>query len=67
MEHPDPEISTKKLGLPPVNNLIPKDFSILEADPTYSSSPHLLQQWDDTDLWYKKDDKFNRPKAIAQL
>lgn len=27
----------------------------------------MLQQWNDTDLWYKKDDKFERPKAIVNL
>lgn len=67
MTNPDPVITDKLLGLPPVNNLIPEDFSILEPNETYSSSAHLLQQWDDTDLWYKKDDRFEMPKAIVQL
>jgi len=65
MTLPDPEVSDKQLGLPPVNNLIPEDFEILEPNDVYSSSAHLLHQWDDTDLWYKKDDKFGRPKAIV--
>jgi secreted Zn-dependent insulinase-like peptidase len=27
----------------------------------------LLKQWENTDLWYKKDDKFLRPKAEVNL
>jgi secreted Zn-dependent insulinase-like peptidase len=26
-----------------------------------------LKQWEDTDLWYKKDDKFEKPKAYINM
>ena len=60
-------MNKKKLGLPPANNLIPKNFDILEKNELYSVKPTLLKQWEDTDLWYKKDDKFERPKAIVSM
>lgn len=53
-----------KLDLPPVNKMLPKNFNVLKADARISLKPTLLQQWDDTDLWGKKDDTFNKPKAI---
>lgn len=46
---------------------MPKVFDILPKNEDYSSKPVLLKQWNDSDLWYKKDDKFNRPKAIINL
>jgi secreted Zn-dependent insulinase-like peptidase len=55
------------MGLPPKNNLIPKDLSILPEDPLYSDDPQLLKKWGDSELWYKKDDKFKMPKGIVQL
>ena len=64
---PHPELNTKKLDLPPPNNLIPKKYDVLDANEEYSAAPQLLKQWDDTDLWYKKDDKFGRPKAQVAL
>ena len=27
----------------------------------------MIKKWEDTDLWYKKDDKFNMPKAIINM
>jgi len=27
----------------------------------------LIKKWDDTHLWYKKDDEFERPKAIVSM
>jgi secreted Zn-dependent insulinase-like peptidase len=53
--------------LPEKNIMIPKNFQILEADEKYSNKPILLQQWIETDLWYKKDDKYQRPKAIVEM
>lgn len=64
---PASEIKSKKLDLPPANTLIPKNFTVLEKDEEHSKKPMLLKQWDDTDLWYKKDDKFLRPKAIVAM
>ena len=58
----------KVLDLPPANNLLPKSVDILPPIEDASQKPILLKQWaDDTDLWYKKDDKFNRPKGIVSL
>ena len=64
---PKCEIKSKKLDLPRPNNLIPTNFDVLEANEAYSNKVQLLKQWDDTDLWYKKDDKFQRPKAVVNM
>ena len=60
-------ITSKKLDLPPANNLIPKNFDILPKNEEQSALPKLIKSWNDTDLWYKKDDKFERPKASVNL
>ena len=67
MANPQCEIKSKKLDLPPVNNMIPTKFEVLEKDEQASAKPHILKQWDDTDLWYKKDDKFQKPKACISM
>ena len=55
----------KNLDLPPFNNLIATNFDILPEDASLSARPLLVQQWDGiADLWYKKDDKFKKPKGI---
>jgi len=56
-------IKSKKLDLPPANTMIPKNFDIIAKDESLSAKPHLLKQWENTELWYKKDDTFNRPKS----
>ena len=64
MQAPKCEIKEKKLDYPPPNNLIAKDFSILEK--TEDVQPKLLKRWPQcTDLWYLKDNKFERPKLIV--
>ena len=55
----------KKLDLPPENNLLPKNFDILAEDAANSAKPTLIHQWEDTDLWFKKDDQFKKPKGIV--
>ena len=57
----------KILGLPPANKLIPKNFGIKAANPKLSAKPSLIKQWADTDLWYMKDDKFERPKCKVSM
>lgn len=47
--------------------MVPKNFDILPKNEEYSAKPILLKQWDDTDLWYKKDDKFDRPKSEISM
>lgn len=56
-----------KLDLPPQNNLLPKNFEILAEDVSLSDRVKLLKTWDDTEIWYKKDDKFKRPKGIVNF
>ena len=65
--NPKCEIKSHKLDLPPANLLIPKNFDVLEKNEAHSAKPILLKQWEDTDLWYKKDDKFERPKAFVNM
>jgi secreted Zn-dependent insulinase-like peptidase len=42
MTEPACEIKTKKLDLPPVNNLIPKNFDILPKDENLSKEPTCI-------------------------
>lgn len=56
-----------KLDLPPQNNLLPKNFEILAEDVSLSDRVKLLKTWDDTEIWYKKDDRFKRPKGIVNF
>ena len=65
--HPNVEIRSQKLDLPPPNNLIPKNFGILPKNEEFSREPTLLKQWDSIDLWYKKDDRFDRPKSKVSM
>ena len=55
------------LDLPPANNLIPTNFDILPKNEEFSQKPQLIKQWEDTDLWYKKDDQFDRPKSQVSM
>ena len=47
--------------------MLPKNFEILPDDASLSDRVKLLKTWDDTELWYKKDDKFKRPKGIVNF
>jgi len=47
--------------------MIPKNFDVLPENKEKSEKPTLIQQDDNTDLWYHKDDQFLRPKAVVQL
>jgi len=68
MKNPKCEIKNKKLGLPSKNNLIPKNFDIIPKNEKYfKKDPVLNKKWDDTRLWYKKDDEFKVPKAIVSM
>merc|ERR1711976_1159495 len=67
MKNPNCEIKTKKLDLPPKNNLIPKNFGILAPNESYSKQPVLLKQYEDTHVWYHKDDKFEKPKGVVRM
>jgi secreted Zn-dependent insulinase-like peptidase len=67
MKNPNCEIKGKKMGLHPANNMIPKNFDILPPNEEFSNDPVMIKQWEDTDLWYKKDDETNRPKAFVYM
>jgi insulysin len=58
---------TKKFGLPPQNILIPKNVDIKPDVKEYSEMPKKLCYWLDSDVWYKQDAKFDRPKSIVSL
>ena len=66
LRNPQVADNGKKLDLPPQNNLIATNFDILPEDASVSARPQLVQQWEGiADLWYKKDDKFKKPKGIV--
>lgn len=67
MNKPNLKLDNLKLDLPPKNNLIPTNFDILEQNEELSKMPVLLESTDSYDLWYKKDDKFDRPKSYVSL
>jgi insulysin len=67
MNNPRCEITSKKLDLPPQNNMIPKNFDILAENKELSEKPTLIFQDEYTDLWYRKDDEFLKPKANIQM
>mmetsp|Transcript_9358 Transcript_9358/g.14191 ORF Transcript_9358/g.14191 Transcript_9358/m.14191 type:complete len:179 (-) Transcript_9358:1317-1853(-) len=61
---PSCDVSVKSFGMPPPNTLIPKDFTVLDKMPEFSQEPRLVKRWPGcTDLWYKKDDRFETPKV----
>ena len=55
-----------KLDLPPENTLIPENLKVLPEDKEHGKTT-LLKKWDDCDLWYMKDNKFDRPKAYIYM
>lgn len=63
MLNPQVKQNGKSLDLPPANNLIPKNFDVHPEQPEQSKRPVFAAQWDNADLWYKKDDKFKKPKG----
>jgi secreted Zn-dependent insulinase-like peptidase len=67
IHNPRCPIASKKLDLPPKNNMIPKNFDILEEDKESSEKAKLVYQDKYTDLWYRKDDEFLKPKANVQM
>jgi secreted Zn-dependent insulinase-like peptidase len=66
IKNPKCEITNKKLELPPKNTMIPKNFDVLPENKEKSVMPTLVFQDGNNDLWYHKDDKFERPKAVVQ-
>jgi len=57
-----------KLDLPTPNTFLPKNFDVIKANSEFSKIPVLMFSdkntlWPGTDIWLKKDDKFDTPKA----
>ena len=67
MTNPQSVIKDKKLDLPPVNTLIPKNFDLLPANEELSKELVMVKKWENGMLWYMKDDKFKKPKANVAL
>lgn len=53
--------------MPPKNNFLPQKLEVLPKDEALSKEPFLLTQGDGFELWYQKDDKFEKPEAIYSL
>jgi len=66
MLKPKCEIKSCKLDVPPPNNLIAENIDVLPGSDS-ESKPIYTKVDENTCLWYKKDDKFERPKGIASL
>jgi secreted Zn-dependent insulinase-like peptidase len=49
-----------------VNPLLPKNFAIFEKSENLSNVPTKVGEIENVDLWYMKDDKFERPKAFIR-
>ena len=69
MKNPVVADNGKKLDLPPENDMIPTKFDVLGKDAALSEKPTKLSNagWDGLDVWYMKDDKFEKPKGIYNL
>lgn len=68
MMSPNVAMTGLKFDYPVKNDLIATDFNVLPPNMQLSDEPMLLMRWPEcTDLWYKKDDKFERPKSIVDL
>ena len=57
----------KKLDLPPVNKLLPSKFDLLPSEKSLAHKTQLVKSWDNAELWYKKDEKFNKPKGFINV
>lgn len=66
MKEPACDVSKLKLDLPPENKLIPENLDVLAEDKE-NGTTKILKQWPDCDLWYQKDNKFERPKAYVNM
>lgn len=55
----------KVLDLPLENVLLPTNFDLLPS--TNATEIECVKKWDNGEVWYKKDDKFLRPKGIVNM
>ncbi|CAK67395.1 unnamed protein product (macronuclear) [Paramecium tetraurelia] len=56
-----------KLNLPPQNIYIPEHTNVLPLQNGLPLFPELVLQNEQTDLWFKQDDRFQVPKTVIQL
>jgi secreted Zn-dependent insulinase-like peptidase len=63
----DIKTDVQGLSVPPPNDLIPQQVSLLEKDELFSDVPHLVKYYGDSELWYLKDDTFGQPRGTVQL
>lgn len=67
---PDIDQDERKLCLPQVEyqHILPVIFNLLPKDQGRArEKTHLLKSWDDADLWYHKDEKFNEPLVFIRI
>jgi secreted Zn-dependent insulinase-like peptidase len=56
------------LGLPPKNTLLPQNLEVLPKSEEDSEVPKKIKEYaGESEVWYMKDDKFERPKAIVNM
>ena len=67
MTNPSSKIPDGNVGLQPRNTLLPKKLEQLPEDPENAGAPQKIKEYNETEVWYKKDDKFKRPKAIISI
>lgn len=58
MKNPSVVDNGKKLDLPPVNNLLPKNLDIVKDDKKNSEECRILKETDGAEVWYWQDNKF---------
>ena len=47
--------------------MIPTNFDVLPANEEHSKTPVLVNKDEGYHVWFKKDDKFKKPKAIVSM
>lgn len=67
MKNPSVVDNGKKLDLPPVNNLLPKNLDIVKDDKKNSEECRILKETDGAEVWYWQDNKFLQPRAYVSF
>ncbi|CAD8060302.1 unnamed protein product [Paramecium sonneborni] len=61
------ETISPQLNLPPQNIYIPEHTNVLPQQNDLPQFPQLIWQNEQSDLWFKQDDRFQVPKTVIQL
>lgn len=67
---PDIDEDERKLCLPHMEyqHILPIIFNLQPKDEGRAKQKtHLLKGWNDADLWYHKDERFNEPRVFIRL